>query len=310
MTVIPDISEVIIMIDSFAHSVYYAPRGKDRLMFLGNNISQIHLHANDKLIGLIGDAGAGKSLLVKGMFPGLTLTNDDEGINMRPLPVLEDYEDGTFSAHTYHVDIRFETAFSQPWEIARAIEKAVLKGKRVVVEHFNLIETYLNIYPEVLVGIGEEVLVTRPGVFGPDSEEIGKIVFNSINYRRMAHTAEDLTAMVIEKRGYMRPPLHSDVKSGFVLQFDKRPDFKIENIENEVKEMIENDLRVNYIDDEHIDIGGKKYRCTGPRIHMNRTGQIDGFQLYHDFKIDPRTNFFLLAGVVGEERSQFQLSKL
>ncbi|MFW5787366.1 MAG: alanine-tRNA synthetase second additional domain-containing protein [Halanaerobiales bacterium] len=297
-------------IESFAHSVYYAPRGKDRLTFLGNNISQVHLKANDSLIGLVGDAGAGKSLLIKGMFPGLTLTNDDIGINKRPLPVLSDYEDGDFTSHTYHVDIRFETAFSQPWELAEAIEKAIKKGKRVVVEHFDLIESYLDISPEVLVGIGEEVIVTRPGVFGPKSDEIKRIVFNSINYRRMAHTAEDLTAMVIEKRGYMRPPLHSDLKSGFVLQFDEKPEFSIKEVEEEVEKLIKKDLKVSYEDDEHIKIGNIKYVCTGPRIHMKRTGDIEEFQLISDFKIDPRTGFYLLAGLVGEERSQFKLSKL
>jgi len=298
------------MIESFAHSVYFAPRGKDRLMFLGNSISQRYLHANDKLVGLIGDAGAGKSLLIKGMFPGLILTNDDEGINMRPLPVLNDYQEGKFNAHTYHVDIRFETAFNQPWELAEAIEKAVNKGRRVVVEHFDLIERYFSITPELLIGIGEEVLVTRPGVFGPYSEEIVKIVFKSIKYRRMAHTAEDLTAMAIERRGYHRPPLHSDVKSGFVLQFNEKPDFSIEKVEKEVLEMIKKDLKVCYYDDEHISIGGEKYICTGPRIHLRRTGQIEGFHLLSDYKIDPRTGYYLLAGFVGEGHSQFELSHL
>ncbi len=298
------------MMDSFAHSVYYAPRGKDRLIFLGSNISQNYLNANDKLIGLVGEAGAGKSLLVKGMFPGLILTNDDQGINTRPLPVLSDYEEGKFYSHTYHVDIRFETAFAQPWELVEAIEKAVLKGRRVIVEHFDLIESYINVSPEVLVGIGEEVLVTRPGVFGPHAHEIKKIVFKSIKYRRMAHTAEDLTTMAIEKRGYMRPPLHSDVKSGFVLQFKEKPDFSIRDIAEEVGEMITKDLKIRYMDDEHIKIGEKRCICTGPRIHVNSTGEIDGFQLIDEYKIDPRTGFYLLAGLVGNERSQFQLSRL
>ncbi len=298
------------MIESFAHLVYFAPRGKERLMFLGNSVSQRYLHANDKLIGLIGDAGAGKSLLIKGMFPGLILTNDDEGINKRPLPVLSDYQDGQFSNHTYHVDCRFETAFTQPWELAEAVEKAVKKGRRVIVEHYDLIESYLNVSPELLIGIGEEVLVTRPGVFGPFAEEIYKIVFKSIKFRRMAHTAEDMTTIAIEKRGYHRPPLHSDVKSGFVLQFNEKPDFSIKRIEEEVNEMIAEDLKVSYCDDEHINIGGVKYLCTGPRIHVRRTGKVKGFQLISDFKVDPRTGFYLLAGLVGDERSQFQLSRL
>ena len=297
-------------IESFAHSVYYAPRGKNRLTVLGNHIDQTHLRANDKLIGIIGEAGAGKSLIVKGMFPDLVLTNDDEGINLRPLPLLNDYRDSEYSNHAYHVDVRFETAFNQPWEIAEAVKNAVKNEKQVIVEHYDLISSYLDIFPELLIGIGEEVLVTRPGVFGPSSEEIKKIVFESIKYRRMAHTAEDLTAFAIENRGYKRPPQHRDVKSVFVLQFKRKPDFSIEKIEKEVKIMIEKNLEVKYIDEQHIQIGDYKYICTGPRIHMKSTGDVKDFHLLSEFKIDPQTGFYLLAGLVGEERSQFELSKL
>ncbi len=296
------------MIESFSHTVYFAPRGKDRIQHLGNHISQRHLKANDKLIGLIGKAGAGKSLLIKGMFPGLNLTNDDEGINLRPLPVLEEYQEGKFRSPSYHVDIRFETAFSQPWELGKAIEKAIRKNKRVVVEHFNLIASYLEVSPDVLVGIGEEVLLARPGVFGPTPEEIKEVVFDSIEYRFMAHSAEDLTAMVIENRGYMRPPLHSDVKSGFVLQFDQKPDFSITEIESEVRDLIASDQKIKFLDDDHIEIGSEKYVCTGPRIHVGRTGDIEKFRLLPEYKVDPVTGFYLLVGLVGERRSQLELS--
>ena len=57
---------------------YFAPRGKERLMFLGEQIAHKHLSYTDRLIGIIGDAGAGKSSFVKGMFPGLQLSNDDD----------------------------------------------------------------------------------------------------------------------------------------------------------------------------------------------------------------------------------------
>lgn len=298
------------VIDSFAHSVYYAPRGKGRLKDLGDTITANHLQDHDKLIGLIGEAGAGKSLLIKGMFPALILTNDDQGINCRPLPLLGDYEEDKFESDIYHVDIRFETAFHQPGELAEAIEEAIIQGRRVIVEHYDLVESYLDTSPHLLLGIGEEVLVTRPGVFGPYAEEIKQIVFKSIKYRRMAHTAEDLASLVIEKRGYRRPPFHSDIKSGFVLQFKDKPDFSIREVEKEVKEMIKEDLDISYVDDEHIQIGNMKYICTGPRIHVDSTGEIDGFRFLSSFKIDPVTDFYLLAGLVGEGRSQFQLCRL
>ena len=58
-------------------SQYYAPRGRERLMFLGEQIAQKHLHYSDSLIGIVGDAGSGKSSLINGMFPGLELSNDN-----------------------------------------------------------------------------------------------------------------------------------------------------------------------------------------------------------------------------------------
>ena len=93
---------------TLVQAVYYAPRGRRRLMHLGMLISQRYLRPEDRLIGIIGDAGAGKSLLARGMFPGLVLTNDDEGVNVRPLPILSDARDGFFANHTYHLDVRFE----------------------------------------------------------------------------------------------------------------------------------------------------------------------------------------------------------
>ena len=64
---------------SHLYSIYFAPRGNERMAELGMQIAQQYLRPMDKLIGIIGDAGSGKSMLVKGMFPGLELTNDDEG---------------------------------------------------------------------------------------------------------------------------------------------------------------------------------------------------------------------------------------
>ena len=70
-------------------SSYYAPRGHNRMYALGMQLAQMYLSPNDKLIGIIGEAGSGKSALIRGMFPGLELTNDDNGVYVRPLPLLE-----------------------------------------------------------------------------------------------------------------------------------------------------------------------------------------------------------------------------
>jgi hypothetical protein len=225
--------------DHLMQAVYFAPRGRRRLIQLGDNISGRYLNPEDRLIGLVGDAGAGKSLLIRGMFPGLELTNDDEGINVRPLPLLNDAEMNDFSSHTYHLDARFEAAFTPLWQLADAVRKAIQAGHRVVVEHFDLLFDHLHINAEVLIGIGEEVIVTRPGIFGPLPKEITQRVFESFPYRRMAHSAEDLTSLVLQKMGIGSPDAHSDVSHGFMLEFKNCPQVDLEAVEREVKRIIE-----------------------------------------------------------------------
>ena len=94
-------------------SSYFAPRGHNRMYALGMQLAQLYLSPFDKVIGIIGEAGSGKSALIRGMFPGLELTNDDNGVYIRPLPILEqDRGFAFFSPHTYHLDIRFENVGS------------------------------------------------------------------------------------------------------------------------------------------------------------------------------------------------------
>ena len=94
-------------------TTYYAPRGRHRIFELGQQIAQQYLSPFDQIIGIIGEAGSGKSALIRGMFPGLELTNDDDGIYVRPLPLLDQGSQmGFFAPHTYHVDIRFENGIN------------------------------------------------------------------------------------------------------------------------------------------------------------------------------------------------------
>ena len=172
--------------DALMYSVYFAPRGAVRMTEMGKLLAQRHLSPFDRLIGIVGEAGSGKSMLVKGMFPGLEMTNDDNGVNIRPLPLLSAGEGGFFSPHTYHVDLRFESAFTQMSELADAVMRALNMGKRVVVEHFEMLEPFIPVKAELLIGVGEEIIVTRPTIFGPEAKEIAGIVFQSIKYRKMA----------------------------------------------------------------------------------------------------------------------------
>ena len=286
---------------SHLYSVFFAPRGNERMADLGMQIAQQYLSPFDKLIGLIGVAGSGKSMVIKGMFPGLELTNDDEGVNVRPLPLLSVDEAGFYSAHTYHLDIRFESAFKQMHELADAILYAISKGKRVVVEHFDLIYSQLGRNAHLLIGIGEEVIVTRPTLFGPKPQEITDIVFKSINSRWMVHTAEDLCEHFLAKQGIESHLYeHADVRNGFILSFYSKPVIDLEALEEQVNGLIKQDVQVSYADENHILIGDVLHKCTGPRIHVRSTGAVEKLTLLKELLKEPITERFLLVGIVGE----------
>ncbi len=293
--------------EQMMYAVYFAPRGKKRLYNLGHQLAQRHLNAADNLIGFVGDAGAGKSQLIRGMFPGLELTNDDEGINIRPVPLLDDMDCGFFSAHTYHIDIRFESAFTQMHVIRDAVLKALAMDRRVIIEHFDLLYPSLGMNAQILIGIGEEVFVTRPTIFGPLPEKIAAAVLKSINYRKMAHTAEDITCKILEDEYNMEhTQVHGDIKHGFLLEFDEKPNIDIQELEDKVKDYIDMGIDIRYVDDSHIGIGDSgEFHCTGPRIHVNNTSEIENFRFIKDFVYDPMQEVFVLIGLVGNKEDHW-----
>jgi hypothetical protein len=282
------------------YAAYYAPRGRRRLYMLAAALSQRYLQPSDLLIGVIGPEGAGKSMLIRGLFPGLELTNDDEGVNVRPAPIYELDERDFFAGHTLHVDIRYESAFRDRHEIAAAINAAVTTERRVVVEHFDLIYEALGYNAQVLFGIGEEVIVSRPSVFGPFPAAIKKVVDRTIRFRRMAHSAEDLTTLVLEREhGYRPPVVHSDVKHGFIIGFPEEPEIDIEALEGKVLEMIAADLPIEPVDANHLRIGETTIACTGPHTHVASSGRIEHFRLLRRIVYEPISKEYLLVGIVG-----------
>ncbi|AHM58101.1 hypothetical protein EAL2_808p05980 (plasmid) [Peptoclostridium acidaminophilum DSM 3953] len=290
---------------SHVFSTFYAPRGRKRIYELGMQIAQLYLSPFDQIIGVVGEAGSGKSALIKGMFPGLELTNDDDGVNVRPLPLLEqDEETGFFSPHTYHLDIRFEMGFTSAPVLAAAILKAVHRGKRVIVEHFDLIFPFLSQNANLLIGVGEEILLTRPNLFGPEPGEIYDIVHNSLLYRLMAHTAEDLTELFLSTEDMERAE-HDDINHGFIISFkDKTPDVDLEDLERKVNELIAQKISICYLDEGHVTIGGKPHACTGPRTHVSNTGEIIGFRLLKNFIYDSANKRYLIVGCIGENSEE------
>ena len=270
--------------ESHILSSYFAPRGETRMYSLGMKLAQLYLSPFDKLIGIIGEAGSGKSALIRGMFPGLELTNDDNGVYIRPLPLLEqDNGMSFFSPHTYHVDIRFENGFTQMTVLADAISEALQNGRRVIVEHFDLVYPFLGYNANLLIGVGEQVLISRPTLFGPEPQEVYDIVYQSLPYRLMAHTAEDLCELCLSKEDLERCE-HDDVKHGFVIAFPNYPpDVDLVELEKTVHGLIAQNLPITYVDETHVSIGSTVHKCTGPRIHVHSTGMVKDFHLLYRF---------------------------
>lgn len=289
------------------YSVLLAPRGRVRMADAGAQIAQMYLSPFDLLIGIIGEAGSGKSMLIKGMFPGLELTNDDEGVNIRPLPIMDLDDTGFFSPHTYHLDVRFEQGFYQLHEIATQIKEALARGKRVIVEHFDLIYPLLGRNAHLLIGVGEELIVTRPTIFGPEPDKVAEIVFKSVIYRKMAHTAELLTEHCLSEYGTFRYD-YGDVRHGFILTFKQDPEIDLAELEQKVKAIIEADLPVSFHDENHVTIGDMLLHCTGPRMQVDSTAEVEHFFLHHEFIRDSLTGDYMLVGIVG--RPHANLSEL
>ncbi|MDD2478309.1 MAG: hypothetical protein PHS31_00290 [Victivallaceae bacterium] len=288
---------------SLIQAQYHAPRGKKRLYRLAHALGQRYLMPGDLLIGIIGTEGSGKSTLIRGLFPGLELTNDDDGINVPRAPIYDFSEDNYFCGHTYHIDVRFESAFHQLYEIADAINRAITCGKRVVVEHFNLIYNHLGYNAQLIFALGEDLRVYRPTIFGPSPLDLYAEVEKNGKYRLMAHSAEDITcALLKDEYNLDLPTLHSDVKHGFVIGFLDKPDFDIKELEDKVKKIIAANIPIRPGKDSCIHLADRTIYCTGKRIHVKNSGDIENFRLVKKFFFDPIIKEYLLVGLAGKEK--------
>ncbi len=286
--------------EPLVRAVYYAPRGRLRMYELAAELGRLYLRPTDYLIGVIGSEGSGKSTLIRGLFPGLELTNDDEGINKHTSDAFSFDPEAQFCGHTFHIDMRYELAFHQMCEIVEVVKSIVMNQRRVVVEHFDLLYEHLGCNAQILFAIGEEVRVYRTTVFGPTPESVRKVAYQSLKYRLMAHSAEDIVAKILRDRfNYAPNYTHSEVHHGFIIGFDEKPTWSIAELEDAVNEIIARDIPISPGEGDHVLFDGVPFVCTGKRCHVKRSGDIRNFRLLKYFKYDPIANRYLLVGIVG-----------
>lgn len=286
-----------------AFSQYFAPRGRERLLFLGEQIAQRHLSYNHKIIGIVGDAGSGKSSLIKGMFPGLELSNDDDTLNPRKIMQVRDLDLDLHDVTTYHLDMRLQVAFTQMHEIVDFVESILARHRRVIVEHFDILYPALGRNADLLIGIGEEIIVTSPTIFGPLPQSLYDIVHESLWYRKVAHTIEDVTMLLLGTEFGIDENLYysSDMRNGFVLKFIKEVELDFDKLSKRIHETLAKNLHVSYYDENHIMIGDTVVPCDGPRFHIRNTSEVEHFTLIKKFIKDPKTNTFCLVGCLDDE---------
>ena len=200
------------------------------MMELGMKITQMYLNPFDRIIGIIGAKDSGKSWLIKGMFPGIQTVEEDDEFEVLNMPLLNSEEVGFYTPKTFHVDVRTAKKYVSLEDIAEAVRHVTAQHKRVIVEHFEILYPVLKRNADLLIGIGEEVIVTRPSLFGPLPDNIAEIAFNSLIYRKMAHSAEDLFGYCV--KDIPRPNYNrSDIRHGFAINYQEKPEFDLKEIE-------------------------------------------------------------------------------
>lgn len=295
--------------ESWVETQYFAPRGRERLLELGERISQLHLSFTDRLIGIIGSAGAGKSSLIHGMFPGLELANDDDAILARKIMQFRGGFADLHSATTFHLDMRFQLAFTQMYEIVDFVTQALEAKKRLVIEHFDLLADALGRNADLLVAIGEQIIITRPSIFGPEPKTLSRMVESSLIYRKMAHSAEEVTALALAELFNLHEDRYysADIAKGYVLKFNDDPELSsddLRRLEERILALIEMDLPISYLDEDHIKVGERILLCEGPRIHVESTGKIEDFSLHHSLIYDARYDAYCLVGLLGASEEE------
>ena len=72
-------------------------------------------------------------------------------------------------------------------------------------------------------------------------------------------------------------------------------------VRDSLLELIRQDIPIQPDKGDAIRIGDNKVYCTGKRIHVKSTGQIENFRLIKEYIFDPISRQYMLVGIVGRE---------
>ena len=70
----------------YLYNFFFAPRGNRRVMELGRKIPRCNLNPFDKIIGIYWGKRFSKSMLIKGMFPGIQMVESDDEFDILNMP--------------------------------------------------------------------------------------------------------------------------------------------------------------------------------------------------------------------------------
>ena len=96
----------------------------------------------------------------------------------------------------------------------------------------------------------------------------------------------------------------SAVLMGGIVAYDPRVKHEVLHVEQKVLDIINQEMPVTYVDENHINVGGRIHKCSGPRIHVPNTGNIENFKLLPHLIHDPFKRRYLLVGCVGENSEE------
>lgn len=108
------------------YNFFFAPRGNRRVMELGMKITQMYLNPFDRIIGIIGAKDSGKSMLIKGMFPGIQTVESDDEYDILDMPLLNSEDVGFYTPRISCTFLQYPYMMAVSFRCHRRISSRIL----------------------------------------------------------------------------------------------------------------------------------------------------------------------------------------